>query len=67
MRQTGVLHYLRDRDLLEATQPEQAPRGGQNLCPMLCNLLSAHFHVRVSEPLDFIHDHYHEYNYDVYQ
>src|ERR1700722_9910530 len=33
---------------------------------MLCNLLSTHFHVRVSEPLDFIHDQYHEYKYDVY-
>jgi hypothetical protein len=60
MRQTGVLHY-RHRDLLEATQPEQARRGGQTLCPILCDLLSAHFHVRVSEPLDFIHYHYHDY------
>jgi hypothetical protein len=31
MRQTGVLHYLRHRDALEAAQPEQARRGGQNL------------------------------------
>jgi hypothetical protein len=64
MRQIDVLHYLRHRDALEAAQPEQARRGGQNLQPMLCNLLSAHFHVRVSEHLDFIHDDYHKSNHD---